>query len=224
MRLLAIPTVAAWIVPLSVSAQSTLDAARHRDECRLAVQIVTTGQPEAKPMWAFSKIRLCGAAAGQTIAGTLARLRHATDTARMDRYFALTREVYDGALFAAAFAIAGDRSASVPARIFALRSLIWSGNPGRLLSYTDLAGDVRGTTHCAGGFTTHVRLSAGTPLPKGYDEQVRILAASIAQDSTAPIEVRRAARCATFTAQSPWLKTWLQPRPDGPVPSRRPAQ
>lgn len=210
MRFLALLVIASCMAPLGAHAQPAADAARHQNDCRIAVQVVTTGQPQARQEWALSKIRSCGADAGRALASIIPRLREVPDTARLNRYFSATREVYDGQIFDAAFAIAGDRTASTPARVFALRSLIWSGNPGRLLSYTDLAGDASGRTHCAGGFTSHVSLTAGAPLPAGYDARVRELAARLARDSSVPVEVRRAAQCAKLTTRSTWIDEWLK--------------
>jgi hypothetical protein len=209
MRILLLVSAAIALLSSGVGAQPQNDAERHRSDCRIAVQVVASGRPVANQDWALSRLRSCGTDAGRVLAEILPRLANSTDTVRLNRHFSPTREIHDGQIFRVAMTLAADRRASAQARVFALRSLIWSGVPGRILSYADLAGDKNGRTSCAGGFTTHVSLSAGTPLPSDYDAQVRNLASRLAADPSEPIEVRRAARCAGFTEKSIWLPQWL---------------
>jgi hypothetical protein len=105
-------------------------------------------------------------------------------------------------MFAAAIEVAGDRSATPQARVYALRVLVWALNPGGWISYADLAGTGQSDRRVCLRYGTpfHTQIVSGEPLPGDYVERVHRLAASILDDASEPVTVRSAAFCATYPA------------------------
>ena len=195
--------------PSLLSAQADIDAIRRRNDCRLAIQIVSRGTPDAHRDWALMKIAACGREGAAALAPVLLSLRTTRDTAVLNRYFAPTRLLRDRRIFEAATRMATDPGAATEARVFAIRTLVWALNPGYFLHYGDLAGGAR-RRNCTGSFGTHVDLSKGEPLPADYAQEVRRVGIALNADPSVPAEVRSAAVCARLLRQTPWLEVWEQ--------------
>lgn len=195
-HLLRILSFVVLLVPASLHAQANPDTVKHRNDCRLAAQVLTTGQPAVKRAWAITQARTCAGVADQ-LANALRGSRVSTDTVRLSALTAPADWLRDGRLFSAAYDIVRDRTASVQARVFATRVLMWAFAPGDEIDYrhlVDLNGD--GQWSCGGtGASWHGEITRGTPLPSNWAAQANALGRSIAHDRDEPSAVRQAAVC-----------------------------
>jgi hypothetical protein len=106
----------------------------------------------------------------------------------------------DGRLFNRVLELAGDRSASVPARVTAFVALSAMRDSSRAPAYERFIGGLDELGVPRGGCamrTSHARpFSTGElPLPRDYKERIRALARQVAQDTAEPADVRSAAAC-----------------------------
>jgi hypothetical protein len=191
---------AALLLPLELQGQADPDSIKHRNDCRLAAQTVTTGRPANKLEWALHTIRRCPIAADD-LARALSEARGSADTVLLKRLTAPTDWLIDGRIVETAVAILQDRGTSPQARVFAVRPLIWSLTPGGELEYghlVDLDGD--GRRSCGGrGPSFHGRVTAGEPLPAEWVERLRGVALTIHGDANEPTAVRQAVGCLLLT-------------------------
>lgn len=184
----------ALILPVSVHAQQTEPpVVRHRNQCRLALQIVERGHPAPHERWAYSFVSACGAEAGRAIAARLRSLRTSTDTAELRLATWPASQLRDNTIFNASLDLAGDRGASDVARAFAVRNLIWLIAPtANLLNFDPWHAAGLG---CAGAVMDR-GTDDGAPLDSDYRDRVRTLVERLARDRTEPRAVRTAALCA----------------------------
>ena len=99
-------TTVAWLVgPGAVSGQERPGDVRHRNDCRLAEQILYDGQPDVRRTWALGIIGTCDQAA--TLLAQLWSAPPSDDTELQALYRASAR-VGDGRVFEAAFGVAAD--------------------------------------------------------------------------------------------------------------------
>jgi len=107
----------------------------------------------------------------------------------------------DGAFFTAALDVAGDPSASAVARVFAIRALLYTGDPSQLITYGDLVAprDQHGLSQalCASDVVEADRgkPTLGAPLPSDYRAQMTQLGERIVTDTAVAGAVRSAAGC-----------------------------
>jgi hypothetical protein len=196
--------VGAVLVPLSVNAQANPDSIEHRNDCRLAVQVVTTGRPAVKTDWAIRQMRTCPEAATElATALRAARTRH--DTVALNRLTEPADWLRDGSIFSAAMDVLRDRTASPVARVYATRVLMWAYVPGEEIRYghlVDVDGD--GDWTCGGlGPSLHGELVRAAPLPAGWVGQGQTLGRSIALAPDEPAPVRQAATCLAMVIPFP---------------------
>lgn len=191
--LLAIVVV---LAPVTAKAQAEPDSVKHRNDCRFAVQVVTTGRPAVKADWAIRKMRTCPASAAD-LAQTFRIARGMRDTTYLARLTAATDWLRDGGIFSAAVDVLRDRAASVEARVFATRVVMWAFVPGEEIHYGHLVDtDGDGDWTCGGmGPSLHGELTRGAPLPTDWAEQARALGRALALDTAQPTPVRQAATC-----------------------------
>lgn len=116
--------LAVGLLPLAASAQANSDSIKHRNDCRLAIQVITTGQPAARSDWAMTFVREC-AGFPAALRNSLSAARNSRDTAALARLTAPADWLRDGDVFTAAFELARDRGASPVARVFAIRVMMW---------------------------------------------------------------------------------------------------
>lgn len=180
--------------PRAALAQADPDSIHHRNDCRLAAQVVTTGRPHPRLAWATSIMRTCRDAGG-TIAQVFSANRHSTDTAYLDVLTYPAIALRDGVLFETAVAIATDRSASLEARVFAIRTLIWSMYPGGGIGYADLVDTPGHERNCGGGPSTHTLVTLGSPMPTNYVSRAKSVANQLGRDTTEVFALQRAAVC-----------------------------
>jgi hypothetical protein len=174
------------------------DSVQHRNNCRLARQVIASGHPSPREEWALGVVWNC-ADAGPTLAAALSAARASTDTAYLNALTAPFIQLRDGTVFSAALSIAGDRAASVPARVAAVRTLMYAVRPG---GYVDPAAlPAADTRYCFGIPTPHSRIVNGASLPADYVAQVRALAHRIQNDPGESAGMRRAANCAMYSVR-----------------------
>jgi len=195
--------VLAACAPRLVAAQERPDSVHHRNDCRLAAQVISTGRPLPRREWALEVIQNCREG-GSALAGAMRESRLSSDTAHLNALTWPAIRLRDGEIFQAAMQIAADRGASTQARVFAIRTLMWSMYPGGGLEYADLADLVQGRPrNCFGhGPSTHTIVTQGTPLPADYVARAKALARALDHDATETLAVRRAAVCLSLVR--PW--------------------
>jgi hypothetical protein len=124
----------------SLGAQMTrADSVRHRNNCRLARQVITTGVPADRRGWALAYLRDCGAEGGSALAQALGSLRYGRVPDVEALVFA-SGDLSDRSIADTALAIASDAGVPSQARIQALRVLNSQLLPGSFVSYEELAG------------------------------------------------------------------------------------
>jgi hypothetical protein len=183
----------------TLDGQATPDSVKHRNDCRLARQVVVTGHPVPHLRWALGYLAGCGAGEqGAAVAQAVRRLRAETDTSVLRPYWSVTGYLLDRRLFEAAEEIAIDRSASTQARVFATSALISVVRPGFISDYSQLVGGFRPDGLVAGGCWS---VASGkfqrtdTPLPVDYQERIAAVRQRLRGDPTEPLDVRTAATC-----------------------------
>jgi len=184
--------------PAAVTAQGSPDSVQHRNNCRLAEQVLSTGHPAPREDWALGIAWSCPQIA-PTLARALTAARAFTDTAYLNALTAPFVRVRDGSVFSAAMNLAQDPSASVPARVAAIRTLMFAVRPGWFVDFAWLMNP--STAYCFLPPSPHSEILNGTPLPDDYVAQVRTLAARLQNDSGEPRIVRSAANCALYSVR-----------------------
>lgn len=113
-------------------------------------------------------------------------------------------------MFEAAVRVAKDRSATTPARIFAIRTLLWALRPGVRIGYARLLA-ARGTgySECTAGLgpSLELEVTVGTPLPIDWIAQVRAAGRALVAESGQPRDVSEAAGCLIST---PVWTSWAE--------------
>jgi hypothetical protein len=191
MRRTLVPVCAILLSGAPLTAQAEPDDVQHRNDCRLAAQVIRTGQPAPHTEWAYSYILRCGQEGAAVVAEqwrgqssfdeqVLWRLMIAAGRLR-------TRAVYDAVREAAA-----DQSASREVRIYALAMLYNYARPQLALIVQDLL-------HPREGGLARIAASSGDggirnapDLGDVLEEVKEFLAQLIASDADA--EVVRVAR------------------------------
>jgi hypothetical protein len=185
----------------SLSAQTHAQQAKFRNDCRLAEQVVSTGEPGPRSEWAHQVIRGCGLAVwGRAGAAEIRRLRAVSDTGQLATAWRNLRFVRDGSLFEAAIAVAHDRSASEVARLYAIAHLAVLQSPRYDVEPANLIGpfNSRGWTlaQCFGtGYLTVPVQYRGVPLPPDWRARVKALGEALFGDHSESDAIRSAADC-----------------------------
>ena len=185
--------------PAMVTAQASPDSIQHRNDCRLAEQVLRTGHPAPREDWALAMIWTC-AQSGPAVAEALSVARASSDTAYLNALTSPLIRLRDGSVFAAALTLAGDRGASVPARVAALRALMYAVRPGGYVDFASLGSPQ--TINCFGTSATDSRVLNGAPLPANHVESVGVLADGLQKDASEPDAIRSAANCAMLLVRS----------------------
>lgn len=184
------------------AAQANPDSVKHRNNCRLASQVVAKGAPDPKRTWAFGYIRECDDPESKAAAlAVLGQLRTSTDTSAIHYATAILVRVRDGDIFAATLSIAGDKTASVPMRVFALMALSRLQDDFAAPDYGLFIRDRLGPLNshigsCAAQGVHAVPYRSGTtPMPADYRQQIVTIARRVRDDPAEPMHVRSAAAC-----------------------------
>jgi hypothetical protein len=189
-------------------AQGGADSAQITSDCRLAVRIITNGKPSSQEEWAWSVIQLCGSDGGNAVATALRNARSSSDVDYLDRLAGTGRWLRDGNFFAAALDVAGDRSATVTARLRALIVLLYATRLAQqpirgvpissrdlLSAFDEHSGLPRPTCGLGRVSTGEVPPYDGSPMPTDYEAKIAALATRIFRDTTEPQDVRSAVFC-----------------------------
>jgi len=183
---LAILCIAAAHEP-RLSAQSVTatqsDSVHHRNDCRLAVQVLQHGEPAGKWGWALGRIGACGADGGRVIGGVLLARRHEAVRSRaLDEIVNGGLGLLDRTLYEAAMEVASDRSAGTAARVQAFRILLSQIDLSSPPTYEDLAeGAPRSIIY-------DWSPAFGQPLPAGYVNAVLDVATAVVnQNPSTPV-------------------------------------
>lgn len=191
-------------LPACASAQANPDSIHRRNDCRLAAQVLTTGQPRPRLEWAAHVMPGCPQA-GHTVATALTEYRSASDTVFLNWITLPANSLRDGEVFNAAMDVLQDRSASPTARVFANRVLLWLLYPTAGVYYStlvDLDGD--GRHPClAFGASSHASVREGAPLPSDWRSRIHAANTRILQDAGEPAPVRQSAVCVALRSSRP---------------------
>lgn len=146
MRRLALAAALLLVAAAPVAAQQTDRPAEvhHRNQCRLAGQVLATGQPEPKREWARSYVTMCREEGPEFFAAEWARVD--ADSARL-RYLVFdSGRIRDERLYEALRSVMSDRSRPERVRIGAMLVLARYVDPYNSVWFSDLrppVGEVR---------------------------------------------------------------------------------
>jgi hypothetical protein len=193
--LLICTSIALW--PAVLASQEVADTIDRTANCALAARVLSGESSEKKPSWAWSRLVYCDSnqrASVQRLA--LHRARSSTDRDFVGPAIGRVAAEWDMALFDEVLAIAGDRSATVPARVYAFVTLASMRDPHASPSYEGFVGglDDKGLPRGLCSLRrTHAREDRVlTPsLQARMDELVR----RVRRDSSEPSDVQSAAAC-----------------------------
>lgn len=187
-------TAAMALGPGRATAQATTDSVRLRDDCRLAEQILRTGEPAPKHEWAIGIIGACPQA-GQLLGEIVLALRKSDDTVALERMLDDVRGYQSPELWGAALQLASDPGAAAAARAYAFHILLDDLGLSLVITNQDLMHTPpRGA--CAFGRVHGLPALAGPALPGNYVQQTLNAARSALGDPSTPNIVRSAAGCA----------------------------
>lgn len=194
--------LALFALPSLLGAQTNPAVVKHRNDCRLAKQVLETGHPAPHRDWALQRIDGCDPnLAGEALASAMRRLRTSSDHVVLAQLARRARPIHDASFFAAALEIAGDRGASIPARVAAFRALMWFQEPNRVLTDSEFyvsfdVDDLQvAINRCQFNRVLHSEPREGSPLPADFREQINTLASRVFNDRSEPVLVRAAALC-----------------------------
>jgi hypothetical protein len=155
-----------------------------RNDCRLAVQVLTHGQPANKREWALDTITRCDES-GPPVLARMWR-QTAADSASVGSMIYRSVGLRDRRVYEVVSAIARDRSVPALKRAAALHLLVRWARPGLSLEYEQFfapdfepAQQRRNAFH---GISHDTQDEGAEPLPTGVKEDVAQLARDIAQD------------------------------------------
>lgn len=164
-------------------------AVRHRNECRLAAQVVSTGHPRTKAEWAKDYLLNCEEDAPPVLAGLWRDLP--ADTGRVEWLVAISSRIRDGRIYDQARTVALDRSRPDVVRVGAMIVLAQYADPYAGYSLAVLAPPpepVRRVLRPTVGSTYGVQLRGPIPITGPVDDAVRTLLAQVAEtDPSRPV-------------------------------------
>jgi hypothetical protein len=181
----------------AASAQRLPEAAdaRLRNDCRLASQVLTTGEPHTKKPWALSTIGSCPESGPPALAAAWRRID--TDTAGLTQLYVQSRDMRDQRLFDAAVAGASDAHRPRLIRLLMVSLLVTYVDPHdairirHILSDSDAGGENR----CIRSRTAHASGRDGAvPLAPDASSRLQHLVESLAANDPDP-QIRFAAGC-----------------------------
>ena len=180
----------------STGAQANPDSVKLRDECRLAAQVIRTGQPAPKMQQSWDLIAGCPEA-GAVSAMALRRLRSDSDPAHFSQVAVVGFNVRDAELFTAALDVAGDQGASTVARAESFILLVNQLTADRDVSYGELtqADTISGCP--LGWLEDRGAPITLTPLPADAAQRATAVASSVSESPREPSVVQMATDCVT---------------------------
>ena len=166
----------------------------HRNDCRLAHQVLTLGQPAVKREWALRTISRCGPLGAEAVAHQLLAGAQAGDTSAVRMAAGLSSAFVHPEIFAAGARLAADGGLAPLIRINGVVVLamqvdpVLSVTPGDIVlpPYTD------NSVLSVGTYAGPLRVLAGA-LPEDADERAAQIGIGILNDASSPRELRNAA-------------------------------
>jgi hypothetical protein len=168
----------------------------------LAVQIITTRNPEPHSEWAYEYVSRCGKEGAAAIAQAMLAAAEETERAEWEKLTTAGFYVRDAGIFDAALSVSRNPAASTTARVYSMKVLVQSLSPGTTLTYDDLTRGPTARRVCFGtGPGLHHEVEEVSPLPSDYRERARAAMARLAEDPAQEFAIRQAARCVTVHAR-----------------------
>lgn len=136
----AIASIAAGLValnPAPLRAQGESENVQVRNDCRLAAQIIRTGQPAPHRAWALSAITRCDESGATTLADVW-RGALPTDNDSLGQLAAATRFFPKRVILEALTAVAESRARSTASRVHAISLIAGFARPGVYLDARDV--------------------------------------------------------------------------------------
>lgn len=177
-------------VPLDAQATSRPDSVQHRNDCRLASQVLTKGQPANKYVWALAHIPTCGPVGGLALAEVLEQNRNIVRPEALEDIVMLASDFHDASIFRAALDVAGDEGSTKQARIQALRVVYYQLGRGRVDPYESFLAAESGAIY---HYLPDHGCGVGEPLPTDAAQQALHVAEAAIQ-SARDADVRAAAQ------------------------------
>ena len=177
---------------------------------QLTAQAPTLKDPEAVRLLAdlhdiaAARLLACGTVGTNAVARVIRITRTLTDVPALEAAVGGYRNLRDTAVFRAALDVAGDRSASAPARVYALRNL-WVLRTGKFwITYDSMLPLPESTpSYVLGKCDRGLSITDAKPfwyegaaLPSDFSVQIISFAGQIWKDPSQPTVVRAAAECA----------------------------
>jgi hypothetical protein len=196
-----------WLLPLLVllpraaHGQADPDSIKRRNDCRLAAQVIETGNPAPHRDWAWQMIAFCEPGMRvQAYRTAIHTVRTSTDPVLLARAIRPVAGFRDGELFRNVLQLAGDRGASAAARAMAFVALAAIADPRAAPDYEAFRSgiDQRGIPRrtCSRQRAEPLEPSPGvTPMPVDSLAQIRALRDRVRLDAGEPDQVRSAAAC-----------------------------
>lgn len=176
----AIPVVALALLMGAgcASAQEDPGEVLHRNDCRLAHQILSRGQPDVKRGWALEVIGTCPGQAQQALVATWAS--PPLDEAELQRLYQASARILDGEVFAAAVRAAEDPTLPALVRLAGLGAAVTLVRPELRLDLENRR-PVEGLEPLMwddlwGTIDEPVQVDGDTPLPTSAEAMVQDLA------------------------------------------------
>jgi hypothetical protein len=142
----------------------------HRNDCRLAGQVLTLGQPADRRAWALETAPTCGASGGQALAAVLDGQHGAADGVELEALVFATSRMRDGSVFQAGLRLGADAGAGDAARAAGWRVALYQLVPGSYAAPVEVEeGDFAGGADEASSAAP----VAGAPLPADAAAQAR---------------------------------------------------
>lgn len=174
-------------------------------ECEKAAKVRAKGHPDKKEEAAFQILTRCGTVGARAFASGLATYSTSTDLSEIEPFAYAMHAWTDSSIVNAAIDLATNGSATIQARVLAVRHLIYTLQPLFLFSHPGLTvgpdttiladGTVTWTPEGCRGSMISERHGAlqGDPLPPNAPARIRAVLAGLASSAATPILVRRAA-------------------------------
>lgn len=176
--------------------------------CDKVTRTIDHGRPLHEQAQALQTLLRCGPSAAPLFAQAISGTRSETDTTALGGFYQTANEWRDFGMMNAALTVASDAGATTPARVYAITHLLKLISPRITYSYSALVQRSRAETanrlvpcipFAAG---THASpLTNGVPLPPNYANTVAVELLRIADDASAPVEVRYTAACSGVLPQ-----------------------
>lgn len=131
-----LPLLLGVAFPLGAQQSEVRDSVHHSNDCRLAEQVLSTGNPKPNYDWALELIVSCGPGAADVVAALWKR--PPADTAGLFKLFIASSRFRDGRIYNAANAVVADRSKPDLVRLTALGVLASFAQPGVVLDFKNL--------------------------------------------------------------------------------------